>query len=659
MGDTPDFSGYATKAGLVCSDGLTITSGAFQHQDGVRVPLMWQHKHNESENVLGYGVLEHRDDGVYVRGYFNDTPEGRRAKEFVRHGDINALSIFANRLKKRGKEVMHGIIREVSLVIAGANPGASIDYVSMAHSSAEDYDNAEAIIYTGLTLEHADTEESTDEEPTVADNEETVKDVIDSMSEKQKNVMYYMIGEVEAQAEADDDNDDDAAEHSMSAEDFIAHVDKTIEEKFTNMTANIFEKNGDVETSRGRATLTHSQIKTIVDDGIRMGSFKDSLLAHAEDYGITDIELLFPDAKTMTDKPELLARQVEWVRNVLNATKRTPFSKVKSIVADLTAEQARAKGYVKGNLKKEEVIRLLRRTTGPATIYKKQKLDRDDIIDITDFDVVAWLKWEIRFMLEEELARAILIGDGRSAADEDKIKDPEGQTDGTGIRSILHDDEMYAIHVELPANVEPKAQIEQVIRSRSQYRGTGNPTFYTTDSNLIGLLLQEDKMGRRLYETEAALAAALRVSKIETVEVMEDEPNLLGIIVNLIDYNLGTNAGGNLTFFEDFDIDFNQNKYLMETRLSGALTKPKSAIVLKRAEGIAVVATAPQFDSATNTLTVPTTTGVDYTIDGEVITAGAVEIDETVDVIAVAQDGYYIQPNTTTHWVFTYTNTQG
>ena len=657
MGDTPDFSGYATKAGLVCSDGLTISSGAFQHQDGVRVPLMWQHKHNESENVLGYGILEHRDDGVYVRGYFNDTPEGQRAKEFVRHGDINALSIFANRLKKRGREVMHGIIREVSLVIAGANPGASIDYVSMTHSSDVDYDIAEAIIYTGLTLEHADNE--TTEESNVADENETVQDVIDTMNEKQKAVLQFMVGEAIAEADdADDDNDE--AEHSMSAEDFLAHVDKTIEEKFTNMTANIFENNGDVtETQSGRKHLTHSQIKTIVDDGIKMGSFKDSLLAHAEDYGITDIELLFPDAKSLSEKPELLARQVEWVRNVLNATKRTPFSKVKSIVADLTAEQARAKGYVKGNLKKEEVIRLLRRTTGPTTVYKKQKLDRDDIIDITDFDVVAWLKWEIRFMLEEELARAILIGDGRSIADEDKIKDPQGQTDGTGIRSILHDDEMYAIHVELPANVDPEAQVEQVTRSRSQYSGTGNPTFYTTDSNLIDLLLQKDKMGRRLYATEAELAAALRVSKIETVEVMEEEPQLLGIIVNLMDYNLGTNAGGNLSFFEDFDIDFNQNKYLMETRLSGALTKPKSAIVLTRAEGTAVVATAPQFDSATNTLTIPSVTGVEYVIDGEVISAGAVEIDETVDVEAQATEGYYLQPNTTTHWVFTYTNTEG
>lgn len=658
MGDTPDFSGYATKAGLVCSDGLTIAPGAFQHQDGARVPLMWQHKHNESENVLGYGVLEHRDDGVYVRAYFNDTEEGKRAKEFVRHGDINALSIFANRLKKRGKEVMHGIIREVSLVIAGANPGASIDYVSMTHSSDEDYDNADAVIYTGLTLEHADSNTET-KEPTVADENKTVDDVINTMDADQKKVLYYLVDAAGNDSDDDDVDDVDEAEHSMSAEEFIAHIDSSIEEKFNTMTANVFEKNGVNEVQSGRTHLTHSQIQTIVEDGVKLGSFKDSLLSHADEYGITDIELLFPDAKSLTDKPELLARQVEWVRNVLNATKRTPFSKVKSLVADLTAEQARAKGYVKGNLKKEEVIRLLRRTTGPTTVYKKQKLDRDDILDITDFDVVAWLKWEIRFMLEEELARAILIGDGRSAADDDKIKDPEGQTDGTGIRSILHDNEMYAIHVELPANVEPKAQVEQVIRSRAQYRGTGNPTFYTTDSNLIGLLLQEDKMGRRLYATEQELAAALRVSKIETVEVMEEEENLLGIIVNLIDYNIGTNAGGDLSFFEDFDIDFNQNKYLMETRLSGALTKPKSAIVLLRSEGTAVVATAPSFDTATNTLTIPSVTGVEYFVDGAVITAGTVEITETTDVEARATDGYYLQPNTTKYWTFTYTNNEG
>lgn len=657
MGDTPDFSGYATKAGLVCSDGRTITPEAFKHQDGTRVPLMWQHKHNEAENVLGYGILEHRLDGTYVYGYFNDTPEGVRAKKLVQHGDIKALSIYANRLKQRGNEVLHGHIGEVSLVLAGANPGAFIENVSMAHSDDDpDFLTGEAKIYTGLEFEHAVTD-NTNEEADMAEtnnsDDRTVKDIYDAMTDEQKTVVQFLVGEALADNEGDSDDNSDEAEHSMSSDDFFAHIDNSIKEGFDNMTRNVFEANGEVETE-GRKRLSHSQLQTIVKDGIKMGSFRDSFLAHAEDYGINNIELLFPDAKAVADKPELLARQTEWVREVLAATKHTPFSKIKSLVADLTAAEARAKGYVKGNLKKDEVIRLLKRTTGPKTIYKKQKLDRDDIVDITDLDVVAWLKWEIRFMLEEEIARAILLGDGRDVDDDDKIDDPAGSPSGDGIRSILHDDEMYSIHIELPANIEPEAQVEAITRGRAQYRGTGNPTFFTTDSNLIDLLLQKDKMGRRLYGTEAELASALRVSKITTVEAMEEYQDVLGIIVNLADYNVGTTSGGQTTFFEDFDIDFNQNKYLMETRLSGALVKPKSAIVLTRSEGTPVVPTAPTFDD--NTITIPTVTGVDYMIDGDVVT-GDVEITETTDVTVKAKDGYYIQPNSTTHWVFTYTNT--
>lgn len=658
MGDTPDFSGYATKAGLVCSDGRTILPDAFRHQDGARVPLMWQHKHGESENVLGYGVLEHRDDGTYVYGYFNDTEAGQRAKKLVQHGDIKALSIFANRLKQRGAEVMHGFIGEVSLVLAGANPGAFIDDVAMAHADGDDFVGGEALIYTGLSLEHADQTpkeaDMAEDNKTTNEAEETVADVLETFNEKQRKVLEYIVGEAVASDDADDADDADDVEHSITTEEFLTHIDNRIQEGITAMTANVFESNG-AAVSSDRKHLTHSQIETILRDGQRMGSFKESVLAHADEYGIQDIEFLFPDAQAVTDKPELLARQVEWVREVLAATKHTPFAKVKSIVADLTADEARAKGYVKGSLKKEEIIRLLRRTTSPTTVYKKQKLDRDDIIDITDFDVVNWLKWEIRFMLEEELARAILIGDGRSALSDDKIKDPQDAVDGEGIRSIANDHDMYAHKVNLPANISAEAQIEEITRARSAYRGTGNPTLFTTDKNLIDLLLLKDKMGRRLYATEAELAAALRVSKITTVEVLEEQPEILAIIVNLSDYNIGTNKGGELTSFEDFDIDYNQMKYLLETRLSGALTKPKSAIVVKRAQGTPVVPGAPSFNGETNTITIPTTTGVIYQIDGEPVT-GDVVISETTDVDAKADEDYYIQAGSTTSWTFVYTS---
>lgn len=674
-----DFSGYATRSGIRCSDGLTILAHAFKDNHQQTVPLVWQHDHNNPDNVLGHAVLENRDDGVYAYASFNESPKAQTAKESVRHGDITHLSIYANQLKKQGNFVKHGNIREVSLVLAGANPEAFIDSVTIRHGDGFEVLEDEAIIYSGLELEHDALDEDQDDElnvqevleslneeqsavfhsmltealshaskegATVADNEKTVKDVLDSMTDEQKNVMYYMIGEAVEDAGGDSevkqsDADMDTLQHSITTQ---------IQEGFLNM-ANVFEQEDN--DLRG-ATLNHSQIKTIIADADKLGSFKESVLAHADEYGITDIELLFPDARTVGSTPELIARQADWVPKVLGATKHAPFAKIKSIVADLTAAEARAKGYVKGTMKKEEVIKLLKRTTGPTTVYKKQKLDRDDILDITDFDIIAWLKWEIRFMLNEELARAILIGDGRSSSNADKIKDPEGAIDGTGIRSILHDHETYAHQVELPANTDANGVIDAVTRARTHYRGSGSPTWYTTDKVVTDQLLLKDRMGRRLFGTESELAAALRVKEIVTVEVLEEVPDLLGILVNLTDYTVGSNKGGDVTFFSDFDIDFNQEKYLMETRVSGALTKPKSAIVVRRAQGSEATVTAPSFNGLTNTITIPVSAGLNYLIDDEVVT-GDVEILEDTEVNAEAQSGYYIPSNTNTTWNYTFT----
>lgn len=657
-----DFSGYATKNGLLCSDGRIIHADAFKEQDKQRVPILWSHQHDDNASVLGYGVLQHREDGTYIEGYFNDTESGQNAKKLVQHGDLNMLSIYADKLIHKGQNVMRGVIREVSLVLLGANPGAYIENVSLAHGDSTEIDAA--IIYTGEFLSHSDsTEVAEDEEAesttlehsdntegaTMADTKEkTVADVVNSMSEEQQNALYYLVGEAVDGADkpaATDGADIKHSEDTTDASDVIQHSKEGTK-------VNVFDQTETKSASKGH--LSHSQVRTIVKDAIKMGSFKESFLSHAGEYGIDNIELMFPDAKAVGDNPELLARQAEWVPKVLNATKHSPFAKIKSLVADLTAPEARAKGYIKGNEKTEEVIALLRRTTSPTTVYKKQKLDRDDIIDITDFDVIAWLKWEIRFMLNEEIARAILIGDGRSTISVDKIKDPAGVVDGIGIRSILNDNPLYAIRVDLEANVSADSIVDEITRSRTDYRGSGTPTMYTTDKVLTDLLLLKDGMKRRLYETPEALASALRVKEIVAVEVLAEESDLLCIIVNLSDYNIGTNKGGELTFFEDFDIDFNQNKYLLESRLSGALTKPKSAIVVRRAQGTLATVAAPSFNGTTNVITVPAAEGVNYFIDGEIVT-GTVEIIETTEIVAAAKATYYLAPNSTKTWTFTYT----
>ena len=589
-----DFSGYATRNDLKCSDGRTIRAGAFKECAGKVVPLVWQHQHGDPMNVLGHALLEERDDGMYAYCSFNETEPAKQAKQLVIHGDVNQLSIYANKLVQKAGDVLHGAIREVSLVIAGANPGAMIDNIAMAHG--EDGESDEAIIYNDdfidnlggdfedtveetvehsekeeEVIEHADSEEKQEEKKMAEDSgkEKTVQDVIDTMNEEQKKVMMYLVGV--AAEKGGEKEDDDEGEKEMKH--------------------NVFDGSDEYMGAADQAELTHSQIKTIMDDGKKYGSLRDSFLAHADEYGIKDIDWLFPEAKTFQDKPEFISRKMEWVSTVMSGVHKSPFSRIKSMFADITEDEARAKGYIKGNLKKEEVFSLLKRTTTPTTIYKKQKLDRDDIIDITDFDVVAWIKAEMRVMLDEEIARAILVGDGRLASDDDKINEDN-------IRPIWKEADLFCLKKEVTigadADATAKNFIRAAIKSRKDYRGSGSPVLFTTEDFLTDMLLLEDSIGHALYPTEQALATKLRVSKIVTVPVMENltrsvtksgqayTNTLMGIIVNLNDYNVGADKGGAVSMFDDFDIDYNQQKYLIETRCSGALTKPYSAIVLEK-----------------------------------------------------------------------------
>lgn len=582
-----DFSGWATRNDLKCSDGRVIRRDAFKHDDGIKVPLVWNHQHNDPRNVLGHAWLENRPEGVYTYGFFNDSESGEIGKILVKHGDICALSIYANQLQQRGCDVLHGEIREVSLVHAGANPGAFIDSM-LKHG--EDSDD-EAIIYTGmpLYLSHSDADKQEDkaddgekketsekkdepEKKTDSDEEKTVADVINSMTEEQKNVMYAMIGQAmddqgESDPESEDNNDDD----SKGGTNTMKH--------------NVFDKDDrqkeNVLVHSDGSEVSSEEISTIFGDIKRYGSLKDSVLAH----GIDNVDYLFPDAQTLANTPEFIQRDTGWVKKVMSGVHHTPFSRIKSIFADITEDDARAKGYFKGKLKKEEVFGLLKRTTTPTTVYKKQKMDRDDVVDITDFDVVAWLKSEMRMMLDEELARAYLIGDGRLASSDDKINEQN-------IRPILKDEELYTIQatvsVQSSATEDDKARefIRTAIKARKNYKGSGQPTLYTTEDILADCLLLTDTTGRDLYTDVAQLAKKLRVKEIVTVPVMEGVNGknggaLMGIIVNLADYNVGADRGGAVNMFDDFDIDYNQQKYLIETRCSGALIKPYSAIALE------------------------------------------------------------------------------
>ena len=568
-----DFCGWATRNDIQCSDGRTIRKDAFKHNDGQTVPLVWNHAHSDPLNVLGHALLENRENGVYAYCSFNNTEAGQSAKEAVRHGDVDSLSIFANKLTQKGGDVLHGMIREVSLVLAGANPGAKIETI-IEHGDGED---ETAIIYNGegLELVHADdetpktekentkmAEENTKPTETKSEDEETVEDVFNTLTDKQKNVVYAIIGQ--------------ALEDAKSEKDNAQHSDFTGDEEV--MKHNVF----DGTEMNDENVISHSEMKDIITDAKRYGSMKESVLQH----GIDDIEYLFPDAKEVNGgAPEFIKREDSWVTEVMNATHHTPFSRIKSTFANITEDEARAKGYIKGKMKKEEFFSLIKRTTEPTTVYKKQKLDRDDVIDITSFDVVAWLKTEMRGMLNEELARAFLIGDGRISGDEDKI-------DELHIRPIWTDDDLFTIKSVTrgtdAADIAAKF-IDDAVRARKNYKGSGSPVFYASEDIVTECLLLKDTMGHRLYPTMAELADAIRASKIVPVPVMDgvtrsvsgETRNLLGIMVNLTDYNVGADNGGSVNMFDDFDIDYNQMKYLIETRCSGAMIKPYAAIAFE------------------------------------------------------------------------------
>lgn len=577
-----DFGGYATKSGLKCADGRTILKDAFKENDGQTVPLVWAHQHDSPDNILGHAVLEAREDGVYTWFEFNDTPNGQNAKKLVEHKDIRYLSIYANGLIEKAKNVIHGVIREVSLVLAGANPGAMIDYLAFEHSDdgSVSISDEEAIIYTGIELEHAEPEVVVKHEdptpPAPAKDDKTVGDVIKTLNEEQKTAFYAVIGALV-----------EGGDGEQLAQSGIKKSEKSEDEGDEKvMKKNAFDGSA---TEKELPHLTHDQFKAIVSTAQKTGSFKQAFLQHAVEYGIENVDYLFPDARTLTPEPEMFGRDMSWVPVVFNGTRHTPFSRIKSVHADITLEDARAKGYVKGALKKEEFFALARRNTGPTTVYKKQKLDRDDIVDITDFDVVAWLKREMRLMLDEEISRAVLVGDGRDVEDPDQLED---KIDETCIRPIWTDDDLYSHKVQLESTVtDPEDVIDAIIRARVNYKGSGSPTLFMPETVLTDMLLVKDENHRRIYNTVADLEAVLRVSKIVEVPIMEtlsredDEEtlwDLLGIMVNLSDYALGADKGGAVSMFDDFDIDYNQFKYLIETRCSGALTKYKSALVIER-----------------------------------------------------------------------------
>lgn len=643
MGAKYDFTGWATRNDLKCTDGRTIRRDAFKACDGQTVPIVWSHIHDDPDMVLGHAVLENRPEGVYMYGKFNDSPKGRQTKLLIEHGDVVGLSIWANQLKQTGGDVMHGVIREVSIVLAGANPGAFIDNAILAHADGTEPDD-EAIIYTGEPIElmHSDEEEedpkgdskmADKKNPDANNDEETVEDVFNSLTDKQKNVVYALIGQALKDAGVEDDKDDDEEEEEEDDKE-IKHADKdeeTIEDVFNTLTDkqkdavyaligealgaddeddedddeeedseeeeedvkhNVFdsyENNGDF--------LSHEDMNTIFADAKRLGSLREAVEAHIEDgvlshavtdrkgntitYGMADVDYLFPEDRLVNNTPEFIKRNDGWVREVINGTHHTPFSRIKSVFANITMDEARAKGYLKGKPKKEEVFSLLKRSTDPQTIYKKQKMDRDDIIDITDFDVVAWLKAEMRGLLDEEIARAILIGDGRLTSDDDHIKEDH-------VHSIANDAALYnikaAVETGATVDVTAKNMIKAAIRARKDYKGSGNPVMFISETWLTEMMLLEDQLGHPLFADEAALARRMRVSRIIPCPVMEnqkiDGQDLYGIIVNLQDYNIGADKGGEVNMFEDFDIDYNQQKYLIETRISGALIRPYSAITL-------------------------------------------------------------------------------
>lgn len=616
MGKKFDFSGWATRANMLCSDGRVIRKDAFKECDGVTVPLVWNHQHNSVDEVLGHALLENRDEGVYAYCTFNDTESGQNAKLLVRHGDVDKLSIYANKLKQQGSDVVHGVIRELSLVLAGANPGAYIESVMMHGDDAyeegyictgEYIENVESLFHSdddkkGETMaeevkgtkdveelvnnlteeqkkalleklskkdeksEETDNIKHAEETEAKKEEEKTIKEIINGLSPVEQKAVYALVGMALKNGKTDNEDEDD-------------EDDEEYKGGKSNMKHNVFDN----ETGTTEV-LSHADMMEILDDAKRNGSLADAVLQH----GIEQIDYLFPDAKTLNNAPDFIKRDDTWVSDVMNAVHKTPFSRIKSVHADITETDARAKGYVKGNMKFEEVISLLKRVTNPTTIYKKQKLDRDDVIDITDFDVVAWLKTEMRMMLNEEIARAILVGDGRSNSSNDKINEQN-------VRPIWTDDDVYTIKAEINVTKEAtddqkaKGFITACIKSRKNYKGSGNPVMYISEDMLTNCLLLEDTNGRVIYDSIDKLATALRVRKIVPVPVLENltrvvsenTHTLAGIYVNLTDYNIGADKGGAVNMFDDFDIDYNAMKYLIETRCSGALTKPFSAVALE------------------------------------------------------------------------------
>nr|DAV92156.1 MAG TPA: major capsid protein [Caudoviricetes sp.] len=558
-----DFDGWATVASVKCTDGRVISHRAFDQNDGAVVPLVWQHGHDNVTNVLGHAQLEKRPEGVYAYGFFNGSQQAEHARELIEHGDINAMSIFANQLRQKGNIVEHGNIVEVSLVLRGANPKATIKNVSMAHADGEGYS---AIIKMGDgDAVHEDSDEGandhTDEDTESSDDDRTIGEILSTLTDEQMEAVEYLI------AAAIDGESDDSED-----------PDETNEEE--NMKHNIFEADSD---QAANDTLSHADFAAIVERAKTNGTTLNEELRHA-DYGIENIGYLFPDAKNVTNEPITLDRDQSWVGTVMNGTKHSPFSRIKSIFADIRDDKARAKGYaIKARKKTDEVIKLLMRTTSPTTIYKKQRLDRDDIVDITDFNVVSWLKSEMRGKLNEEIARAILIGDGRSETDPDKVNEE-------AIRPILKENDLYAIHKVLEHTTTDDTLVDDIVLASADLEGSGSPALFIDKKRLVGLLLQKDKNGRRIYETEASLAAAMGVSKIVTVPQMNGfvhdvkgvQCDLLAIVVDLRDYTIGSNAGAELGMAETFDLDFNQYKYLMETHLSGSLTAPYSALTISR-----------------------------------------------------------------------------
>ncbi len=692
-----DFSGYATKAMLKCSDGRTIMPEAFAHQDKMQVPLVWMHGHKDPENLLGHALLEARPDGMWVEAFFNETAKAQHMRLAVEHKDINMLSIWANNLKEKAGNVFHGMIREVSLVLAGANPGALIENVHLRHSDGDvEILEDDFIIYGDIELVHSDegkdkpvpeTETKTENQKvyetlseeqkalfhtmlnTVLNGEEetiehddkvgdkTLQEVYMTLNPEQQNLVKMLIGmtaQVDASAEHNDKGGaptEDKPNNKPS--------DKTEPKKGTKVDSelkhNIFEDQEDAPKNgpRPKKTLSHADMQGIMTEANKRGSLKDAVESYALAHGIDDIDVLFPDAKAISNTPEFLQRRTEWVQVWLGGTRKTPFSVIKTVSADITMEEARAKGYIKGTMKREEFFSVAKRTTGPVTVYKKQKLDRDDIVDITDFDVVAWVKAEMRLMLDEEIARAGLIGDGRDIASDDKINEQN-------IRPVAKDHELYVttLYVNLvDSNSSIQEFIDEVIANRYKYKGSGQPIMFTTEQVIAKFLLLRDQVGRRIYKSLDELASELRVSRIVPVEVMEDEEDLLAILVNPADYNYGATAGGEVTTFEDFDIDFNQQKYLIETRCSGSLVRLKSAIVIRQATGTLVAPNAPAFDGSAVTIT--NQTGVVYKnadTDAVMNNAGspyAVAEGDTLNVHAEPASGYYFEDSDGDDWSFT------